>query len=61
MVCVMECMLKDKCQNCKDSSEPLKCKIFIQWFKFQQNASLKSHSRELVKNPFVRVLSVRPQ
>ena len=47
----MQCLLKDKCLKCNETN-PLKCEIFTQWFKYQQNESLRSHSRELVKNPF---------
>lgn len=48
----MKCLLAEKCLNCNGKPEFMKCKIFVQWFKFRQNESLRSHSRELVKNPF---------
>lgn len=47
------CVIREKCKECKHNPDNyLTCALFVQWFKSRQNASLKSHGRELVKNPF---------
>lgn len=47
-----KCLLTGKCLNCNgERPDYLSCDIFKQWFKSQQNYSLRSHARAIVEEP----------
>lgn len=51
----LPCPLKIHCIECDDlekQADAYTCPIFRQWFKAQQNYSLKSHGQALAANPF---------
>ena len=51
-----ECIFKDHCLECIQE-DPFKCPVFIQWFKAQQNESMRSHARALTEDPFSSIMN----